>query len=499
MQKEIKKIERSPVVVVMGHVDHGKSTLLDYIRNTNVVEGEVGGITQRVSAYEVLHTDEHNQEKKITFLDTPGHEAFSKMRERGARVADIAILVVAADDGVKTQTVEAWKAIESTGMPVIVAINKVDKPSANVEKVKIELAEKEIYLENYGGKIPFVEISAKTGAGIDTLLSLILLVTEMENLTSDDDALASGFVLEANLDPKRGLQATLVLKNGTLKTGETVVAGDSTCVVRVIENYLGKKISEAHASAPVRIFGFDKMPSVGATFKTFGDKKQALECARACQILDNKTSYPNGEQNTTNKIIPVILKADSLGALEALEKEVDLIKSDNAEFRVVMKGAGAISESDIKCIADCENAIVLGFNVKTDKSAVELAEQRGATIMSFDIIYKATDWLKEELEKRRPRVETLEIVGKAKILRTFSRTKERQILGGKITEGKLNLNSTVRILRRDFEIGQGKVVNLEKNKSKTSVVEDGEFGMMIESKSEIAVGDVIESFSIVQK
>ena len=261
---------RAPIVVVMGHIDHGKSTLLDYIRKTNVVEYEAGGITQCISAYEVVHKDESeghtskdgarhdSAESKITFLDTPGHEAFSKMRERGAEIADIAILVVSATEGVKTQTIEAWKTIVESGIPCIVAINKIDKGDANVEKTKTELAENEIYLENYGGKIPFTEISAKTGAGINDLLSLILIMAEMEDLTGNSSLPASGFVIEVNLDSRRGIVATLIIKNGSMEKGMTVVVEDCMCSTRIMENFLGKTIDSASFSSPVRIVGFDK-------------------------------------------------------------------------------------------------------------------------------------------------------------------------------------------------------------------------------------------------
>ncbi len=499
MEKENTKMNRPPVVVVMGHVDHGKSTLLDYIRKTNVVDGEVGGITQRISAYEVLHKDEKGEDKKITFLDTPGHEAFSKMRERGAKIADIAILVVSAEDGVKPQTIEAWKSITDMNLPSIVAINKIDKPGANVEKTKMELAEHEIYLENFGGKIPFVEISAKVGTGIDDLLSLILITTEMENWQFEPSAEASGFVLEANLDSKRGIQATLLIKNGTLESGMTVVAIDALCSTRIIENHLGKPTKEASACSPVRLFGFDKMPQVGSEFKAFRNKKEAQAFAE--QNLNNKkTDEVKTFEDSSKKSIPIIIKADVAGSLEALEKEISLIKNDGAEFRIISKGVGPISESDIKGIADSQNAIIVGFNVKSDRSAVEMAETRGIIISNFDIIYKATEWLEAELENRRPRVETVETTGQVKIIRAFSKTKERQILGGKVTSGSVSLNNPVKIVRRDFEIGRGKIVNLEKGKVKTSTVEEGsEFGMMIESKVEIAAGDVIESFSVVQK
>ncbi len=504
MEKENQKqntVERPPVVVVMGHIDHGKSTLLDYIRKTNVVDEETGGITQRISAYEVLHKDESGTEKKITFLDTPGHEAFSKMRERGAQIADIAILVVSAEDGVKPQTIEAWKTIVESGLPSIVAINKIDRPGANVEKTKTELAEHEIYLENYGGKIPFVEISAKEGTGIDELLSLIIILAEVENFTAVSDIPASGFVLEANLDPKRGIEATLLIKEGIVKNGMTIVVENAMCSTRIMENFKGVMVKEATFSSPLRIVGFDTMPRVGAAFKTFEKKSDAEKYVKEWLSTphENQTKTTSFE-DPNKKIIPIMLKADVAGSLEAIEKEIAKIKSDNAEFRIIAKGVGAITLSDIKSLATSEDMLVIGFNVKADKGAIDEAEKRGITISPFQIIYKMTEWLEEQMERLRPRIETIETTGKAKIIRAFSRTKERQIVGGKVTEGVINLNSTVKIMRRDFEIGRGKIVNLEQGKVKTSMVQEGtEFGMMIESKVEIVSGDVLESFSIMQK
>lgn len=495
--KNTQNNKRPPVVVVMGHIDHGKSTLLDYIRKTNVVEKEKGGITQHISAYEVVHKDENGENQKITFLDTPGHEAFSKMRERGAKVADIAILVVSAEDGVKPQTLEAWKTIEESKIPYIVAINKIDKEGANIEKTKMELAEKEIYLEGYGGKVPFVPISAKTGVGIDELLSLILILAEVENFTAENTAPASGFVIEANMDSKRGVQATLIIKNGILKKGMTVVVEDSICSTRIMENFLGKNIDEAMSCAPVRLVGWSKLPQIGGEFKTFEKKTEAEEFAKNWNTNSN-TKSPKTEISSDKKMIGIVLKADVSGSLEAIEKEIAKIQNDTALFKILVKGAGPISETDIKGIND--DVIVIGFNVKADKNATELAISKNIKINCFDIIYKMTEWLQTEMESRRPRVETTEILGKAKILKSFTRTKERQIVGGKVTEGQISLDSTVRIMRRDFEIGKGKIVNLEKSKVKTSTVEEGsEFGTMIESKIEIVAGDTIECFTIVQK
>jgi translation initiation factor IF-2 len=506
--------ERPPVVVIMGHIDHGKSTLLDYIRKTNIVESETGGITQRISAYEVVHPEGKsstsdgagkNQGKKITFLDTPGHEAFSKMRERGAQVADIAILVVSAEDGVKPQTIEAWKTIVESGIPAIVAINKIDRPSANVEKTKTELAENEIYLENYGGKIPFVEISAKEGTGVDGLLSLILLLAEMENFTGEKGITATGFVVEANLDPKRGIEATLLIKNGSMKSGMTVVVEDCICSTRIMENFLGKMIKEATFSSPVRIVGFNKMPRVGGEFKTFEKKKDAEKYAEAWSEKEIAPLSKKGTQaDESKKIIPIMLKADVAGSLEAIEKEIAKIEHKGEEqravFKIVAKGVGPITLSDIKSLSTEGEILIIGFNVATDKSAVEEAERRGVIISEFKIIYKMTEWLTEQMERLRPKIETVETTGRAKIIRAFSRTKERQIVGGKVVEGQINLHSTVKIMRRDFEIGKGKIVNLEAGKVKTSMVPEGtEFGMMVESKIEIVAGDVLESFSVTQK
>ena len=494
---------RPPVVVVMGHIDHGKSTLLDYIRKTNIAEKEIGGITQNISAYEVeIPTPGESWSRKITFLDTPGHEAFSKMRQRGAQIADIAVLVVSAEDGVKPQTIEAWKTITEGKLPCIVAINKIDKPGANIEKTKTELAESEIYLENYGGKIPYAEISAKIGTGIDNLLSLILIVAEMENFNGNPNEDASGFVIEANLDSRRGILATLIIKNGSLKKGMTVVVEDSICSTRIMENYKAVIIDEMSFSSPIRIFGFNKIPKVGSCFKTFKNKKDAEKDAENWQTR-NREEDPNQHQspdkNQDKKIIPIILKADVSGTLEAIEKEIAKIKNEGAEFKIIGKGVGPISESDVKNLSNGENVIIIGFNVKTDKSAIEIAEKRGITISFFDIIYKMTEWLEIQMEKLRPRIETMETTGRAKIIRAFSRTKDRQIVGGKVTEGKIILNGTVRIMRREFEIGRGKIVNLEKNKIKTKEVDEGnEFGMMIESKIEIAQGDIIELFRVAQ-
>lgn len=501
-KEEQKNISKPPVIVVMGHVDHGKSTLLDYIRKTNVVDKEAGGITQHISAYEVVHKDEEGVDRKITFLDTPGHQAFSKMRERGAKVADIAILVVSAEDGVKPQTIEAYKTIMDSKTPFVVAINKIDKPGSDIERTKMALAENEIYLENYGGKVPFVPISAKSGEGVDNLLSLLNIMADLEGFTYNKNKNAEGFVIEANNDPKRGIQATLVIKDGRITKGMFVTVEDSICATRIMENFMGKTITEAEACSPIRLVGFDKMPQIGGEFFSFEKKEEAQKFIEELKtIKEKKVSNKNTEEtNTDKKIIPIILKADVSGTLEAIEKEIEKIKKDNAIFKIIQSGVGPIVESDIKGISSPEDTLVIGFNVKSDRNATDLALNRKVEVSFFNIIYKMTEWLEEELEKRRPKIATTEVTGRVKILKAFSRTKERQILGGKVSEGEMTLGSTIRIMRRDFEIGRGKVVNLEKSKAKTSVVKEGdEFGMMVEGKVEIVPGDNLEAFSIVEK
>ncbi|MFM7088499.1 MAG: translation initiation factor IF-2, partial [Candidatus Paceibacterota bacterium] len=425
--KETKKdiLVRPPVVAVMGHIDHGKSTLLDYIRKTNIVDREAGGITQAVSAYEVIADG-----NKITFIDTPGHAAFTKMRERSANIADIAILVVSAEDGVKPQTMEAWQTITESNTPYIVAINKIDKPAANVEKTKVDLAEHGIYLESYGGTVPFVPISAKAGTNIDELLSTIHILAELENFTGDVTHKAEGFIIEANMDAKRGIQATLIIKNGTLESGDWVAGGGALAKVRILEDFQGKGIREATFSSPVRLVGFDSMPKVGASFKSFKDKEEAEQFAQNWQ--NENRDINNFESTNGKKLIPIVLKADTTGSIEAIEKEISKIKNDQAEFRIVQKGEGKITEGNIKTIAEGGEALVIGFNVKADSSATELAERRGITIAYFDIIYKLSEWLETEMENRRPRVDTEETLGKAKILKAFSKTKERQVLGAKV-------------------------------------------------------------------
>lgn len=515
MSEKIKQhhlVSRPPIIVITGHIDHGKSTLLDYIRKTNVVDTETGGITQHLSAYEVsIPTPDKSgsgprpqASGKITFLDTPGHEAFSGMRERGVGAADIAILIVSAEDGVKAQTIEALKTIKEAGVPFIVAINKTDKPSANVEKTKNELAEHEVYLEGYGGDVPYVPISAKTGSGVSELLDMILLVSELKELKTDPAKDGAGIIIESRLDQKRGISATLIVKDGTVKKGDFMVIDGVVSPIRIVETFLGKPIDMAHAGMPFGMAGFSKAPQVGSLFRTYKNKKEAEVSAGSFKNIAPSALRPKtlGEEEVKlTKVIPLTLKADTLGTLEALEKEVVKIKTENVVFKIIKKGVGAIGETEIKlALAAKEDSIVIGFNVKCEPKAKDLAEREGVTIALFDIIYKMTEWLENEAKKRKPKVLVEETTGKAKILRCFSREKDRQVVGGRVLEGLIATGETVKILRRDFEIGKGDIIELQTQKIKTRDVGEGkEFGLLVASKVDVAEGDIIEAFRVVEK
>lgn len=492
-------VTRPPVVVVMGHVDHGKSTLLDYIRKTNVVAGESGGITQHINAYEVTHKDENKKARLITFLDTPGHEAFSKMRTRGAEAADIAILVVSAEDGVKAQTLEAYETIIYNKVPYIVAINKIDKPNANIEKVKMDLSEKGIYLEGMGGDIPFVPISAKDGTGINELLDMILLVSDLQEFTGDTQLEATGIVIEANREPKRGISATCIIKNGTLKSGMFLACGTSIVPTRIMENFLGKPVKEATFSSPISLVGFDSIPEVGSIFKSFKNKKDAENYIN--EIKNKKLSEKKEEKvEQQGKIIPIIIKTDVLGSIEAIEKEIEKLNTDEISFKIIDSGAGAIGESDLKMASVNKDSIVVGFNIKIDNGARDLNESLKVNVQIFNVIYKLTDWLKEIIEERRPRVETVEVIGTLKVLKVFGSTKNKRVVGGKVISGKINSSGEVRVMRRDFEMGRGKIIELQQNKIKAKEVLEGtDCGILVDSKVEIATGDVLEAFIITIK
>ncbi len=492
---------RSPVVGIFGHIDHGKSTLLDYIRKTNVVEKEAGGITQHLSAYEVIHKREDGRDGRITFLDTPGHEAFSGLRTRGARVADIAILVVSGEDGVKPQTLEVYKHIQEDNTPYIVAITKMDKPNADLDRTKQNLAEHGIYVEGYGGDIPVIPLSAKTGQGVDELLNLISLLADLQELKADKTALGEGVIIESNLDPKRGLIATAIVKNGTVSRGTFAVSGGSLATMRYILDTEGKMIDSATFSSPIQIVGWDEPPQTGSVFQTFLKKEQAL--ARIAEYKEQETKarpsntpLPNGEVAS----LPLIVKADTAGSLEAVENEINKLGQERIKPRLILSGIGAIGEGDIKTALATPQTVVIGFHTKVEREAQALAERSGIEIQNFDIIYELTEKVAALLAEREPKVEVEEVIGTAKVLKLFSANKHKQVLGARVLSGKILRDTQVRIMRREAEVGHGRVRELQQSKTAaTEILEGLEFGAMIESKLEIAPGDVLEAIVRVTK
>ncbi len=484
--------ERPPVIVVMGHVDHGKSTLLDFIRKANVVAGEAGGITQHVAAYEVIHKD-----KRITFIDTPGHAAFSTIRARGANIADIAILVVAADDGVKAQTLEALAQIREAKIPFVVAINKIDKPNANLGNAQRMLLDQEVFLEQFGGDVPWAAISAKTGEGVESLLDLLLLVSEMQDLKAEEDAPAEGFIIETHRDQKRGLAATLMIKSGTLRAGAAVLAGRAIAPVRIMENHLGKSIKEATFSTPVSLIGFDEMPEVGAAFKSYNKRDAEQARAQFVSAQPKRVDVERAEESAEKYYLPVVVRADTTGSLEAVLQEIARLGDDFSRVSVVQSGIGTISEGDVKsALAGTIPGMVIGFNVKTDAMADNLARQNAIKIESFNIIYKLTESLEETLQSARPRRTTEEVVGRAKVLKQFSTRKLEHVIGGKVIEGYMAKDAEVRVMRRGELIAKGAFINIQTNKMNVDRVSEGsEFGAQIEAAHEIMQGDTLECFT----
>ena len=488
-------VERPPVIAVMGHIDHGKSKLLDYIRKTNIVDREAGGITQHTSAYEVVHNN-----KKITFLDTPGHAAFTSMRERGAQIADIAILIVSAEEGVKAQTLEALQSIKDHDTPFVVAINKIDKPAADIDKVKQGLAENGVFVEGYGGHIPVALISAKEGTGVNELLDLLILVAEMEELKGDPEAGAEGLVLEAHLCPKSGITGTLIIKNGTLRESDYLVIGKEIIKIKRLADFLEQQKKELTFSAPAKIFGFAKLPPIGSPFRAFADKKEAECFAAGAPEEVNCQRILNNENALGTISLPIVIKADVSGTLEAVKKELAKLVVEKVALNIIDQGVGAITENDIKLVQAFPHAKVVGFKVKIEKSAQTQAEKSGAEIQTSDIIYKLSEWLETEMKKIAPKQTIEEVLGRAKVLKTFNKEKDKQIIGCAMVSGKIVVGKEVKIIRRETEIGRGKIVGLQLQKIKVSDVEENnQFGAELDAKIEIATGDYLEVFETITK
>lgn len=481
--------ERPPIVVVMGHIDHGKTTLLDFIRKAKVAEKEIGGITQHIGAYEAEHKG-----KKITFIDTPGHEAFGKMRSRGANVADIAILVVSAEEGVKQQTKEAIAIIQGGGVPFVVAVNKVDRPNADPVRTRKDLAENDILVEDYGGKIPAVDISAKTGKNVDALLDTVLLMAELEELRWDPELPASGVVIESHTDSKRGKAATLLLKNGYLKRGMFVSIGESVAPVRALENFRGEPVDSAIAAMPVVVSGLAKEAELGEEFKAFSDKRDAEEYANTQSV--SQTAGLKGVPVEEGKVVfSIILKTDVSGSREAVEHVVQRLQFEKIGARILKSETGDISESDLKLAGSGVNVIIVGFRVKIPPSLREIASSQGVALIIRDVVYELEDEIKEEMAKRIPaemqRIDT----GRARILKLFKKEKNKQIVGGLFLEGFVKRGAQFEVFRNKMKIGSGRVLGLEREKQVVDEVKEGfEFGIAVEADIDLASADTLSFF-----
>ncbi|GMU95188.1 translation initiation factor IF-2 [Ignavibacterium album] len=496
---------RPPVVTIMGHVDHGKTSLLDYIRNTNVVAGEAGGITQHIGAYQV----ELPEGKLITFLDTPGHEAFTAMRARGAQLTDIVVLVVAADDAVMPQTVEALNHAQAANVPIIVAINKIDKPGANPDKIKQQLADRNLLVEDWGGKYQCVELSAKTGKNIDLLLEKILLEAEILDLKANPDRPARGAVVEAELDKGRGVVATILVQKGTLRVGDPFVAGIYHGRVRAMFDERGNKVKEAPPSTPVQVLGFEGVPQAGDTFVVVESERDAREIALKRQQLKREQDQKQVHHLTLDEIakqisiggvkeLPLIVKGDVDGSVEALSDSFMKLTNQEVVVRVIHKGVGGISESDV-LLAAASNAIIIGFNVRPNLNARKLAETQKVDIRLYSVIYDAINEVKSALEGLLSPVLSEEITATVEVREVFKVPKVGTVAGCYVTDGKIARSNKIRIIRDGIVIHQGEILSLKRFKDDVREVDAGyECGISIVNFNDIKVGDIIEGFKIVE-
>jgi translation initiation factor IF-2 len=490
---------RPPIVVVLGHVDHGKTSILDKIRQTKVAEKEAGGITQHIGAYQA----EHNG-KKITFLDTPGHEAFSAIRSRGAKVADIAVLVVAADEGVKPQTKEAIQIIKASGIPFVVAINKTDKEGSNPSRVRQELAEQEVLVEDYGGTTPVIELSAKKNEGINELLEMILLLAELEELTSPLGGPAKGIIIESHIDSRRGIVATLIVQEGELKVGDWVAAGTAIGKAKSLEDFLNKSIRIAIASQPCVLLGWESAPRLGQEFKVVASREEAeKEFAGAEDLgpvnLFIRETGPE-EQTTNKKTANIIVKADVQSSLEAIDQSLKTIHSDEVDYRIAGFGIGNINDADIKT-AMATNAFIVGFHVGMDSSVRQLAERENIKAEAFDIIYELIEAVRSNMsDLLDPEIRRIPL-GKMKILGIFKGTGKSQVIGGKVTQGKAVRGAMIDVIRNGAILTNGKLGQLQQSKADVTEVSEGlECGIRLDplpaTTAPIAVkeGDVLEIY-----
>jgi translation initiation factor IF-2 len=498
---------RAPVVTFMGHVDHGKTSLLDAIRKAKVAHGEAGGITQHIGAYQVAVDDEH----KITFLDTPGHEAFTAMRQRGANATDIVVLVVAADDGIMAQTVEAINHAKAAGVPIIIAINKIDKPGADAQHVRTGLLSHELVTEDMGGDVLAVEVSAKTGVGIDKLLSTILLQAEIGELTANPDRKAEGIVVEASIDKNRGVASTLLVQKGTLRVGDIVIVGEAFGKVRAMRSAEGSPLKEAGPSMPIEILGLDEAPEAGVEFHVVDSEKQAREIQeyRQKRRRDIRATLQSKEHSLEDmflrvkdggkKELPVLIKGDVQGSVEAIIGSLNKLATSEVGAKVLHSAVGGITTSDVALASAC-NAIILAFNVRADSSAKELASKNGADIRYYSIIYDLIDDIKTMLGGMLPPSIREQYLGSAEIREVFNITKSGKIAGAYVTDGVIRRGSGVRLLRDNVVIHEGKLKTLKRFKDEVKEVTNNfECGMAFENYEDIKVGDMIEAFELISE
>jgi len=493
---------RAPVVTVMGHVDHGKTSLLDYIRKTNVIAGESGGITQHIGAYDV----ELSGGKKICFLDTPGHEAFTAMRARGAQATDLVVLVVAADGGVMPQTIEAIDHAKAANVPIVVAINKIDLPNAQPERIKSDLANHGVVIEEYGGKNVCVEISAKKGTNIDRLLEMILLVAELLDLKADSDRRAKGVVLETRLERGRGVVASILVQGGTLKPGDAFVAGQQHGRVRAMFDERGHTVKQAGPSTPVEVLGWDGTPAAGDLFQAYEDEREAREisakrqaqhreqefrAAKAISLTEIRSQITRGEVSE----LKIVLKGDVDGSVEALSESLGKIGSDEVQVRIIRQAVGQITESDV-LLAAASGAIIVGFHVRPDARARELAVREKVEIRLYDIIYKVVEEVKQALEGMlKPEIREV-VLGAAEVRQVFKLSKSGTVAGCMVTSGNLPRTARVRLLRDGVTVWNGRIGSLRRFKEDVREVASGfECGIALDGMNDLKTGDVIEAYT----
>jgi translation initiation factor IF-2 len=499
-------LDRPPVVTIMGHVDHGKTSLLDAIRETEVAAGEAGGITQHIGAYQV-----HHDEKTITFLDTPGHAAFTAMRARGAKVTDVVVVVVAADDGVMPQTKEAIDHARAADVPMLIAVNKIDKEGANPEKVKSELASEGLSPEEWGGDTVFCEVSAKTKEGLDNLLDMILLVTELEELSANPNAPASGHVIESQLDPGRGPVVTVLVERGTLRVGDSLVAGPQWGRVRAMQDFTGKAVEEAVPGMPVEVLGFDGVADAGEFVQTVEGDRQARQMAqeRAHRLKTEALARRQGRKVSLDEVfaraqegeikeLNIVLKADVAGSLEALQDELAKVPQERVAINIIHSQTGGINESDVM-LASASDAIIIGFNVRPLLDAKRAAAREGVDVRTYSVIYKITEDLRNAMEGLLDSIEVEETIGEALVKQTFKASKVGRIAGCIVAEGKAVRTASVRLIREGTVIWTGQLGSLRRFKDNVQEVEEGqECGIVLDGYADVKEDDVLEFFQTKQ-